>query len=147
MINKDTNQVRQFQTKERFSSFTLLLSYLWVLFAPVSVLYSQPANVPDFIAPQLSNQTFNQYVNQANQAHSLEVWNTIVSQGFGVFKASWENLASQEIAALEASVHSQYANDPATAAYIDKMIVSLAKTTVADESVNIANNYGKDILR
>ncbi|PNV72620.1 TIGR04388 family protein [Leptospira inadai] len=129
MINKDTNQVRQFQTKERFSSFTLLLSYLWVLLAPVSVLYSQPANVPDFIAPQLSNQTFNQYVNQANQAHSLEVWNTIVSQGFGVFKASWENLASQEIAALEATVHSQYANDPATAAYIDKMIESQASTS------------------
>ncbi|EQA43933.1 large structural domain protein, partial [Leptospira broomii serovar Hurstbridge str. 5399] len=126
MRKKEKYSILKFKKGQKFFSASILFSYLWVLLFPLSILYSQPVNVPNFNAPQLSNQNFNQYVDLANESHSIDAWNTIVNQGFGVLKGTWENLANQEIAALEANVNTQYASDPATAAYINKMIESQA---------------------
>ncbi|TGK20119.1 TIGR04388 family protein [Leptospira fluminis] len=118
--------VRSFGWKDRVWSGVLLASYLWLLVLPSSFVFSQAVTVPNFLPPQVQNQTLHQYETLANQSHSLDAWNQIVNQGFGVIKSSWEAQANLEIQALESSVNSQYANDPATAAYIDRMIESQA---------------------
>nr|WP_039935269.1 TIGR04388 family protein [Leptospira inadai] len=106
MIRKG-RYIRHYSIPERLMSGSMLSIYFWVLFFPLSILFSQNLNnYPTFVAPQFQQQNLDQVVSLANQSNSLNNWETISGQGLSAIKSNWENASALEIESLVSSITS-----------------------------------------
>lgn len=97
-------KLREFTFEQKLLSGSLLISYIALLFFPVSFLFSQNVNYPNFVAPTLQQQNFNQHMSIANQSTSLNSWQAISGQGLAEIKSNWENAAVLEIESTVSSI-------------------------------------------
>ncbi|EQA45783.1 intein N-terminal splicing domain protein [Leptospira broomii serovar Hurstbridge str. 5399] len=106
MIRKG-RYIRHDSIPERLMSCSMLSIYFWVLFFPLSTLFSQNLNnYPTFVAPQFQQQNLDQVVSLANQSNSLNNWEAISGQGLSAIKSNWENASALEIESLVSSITS-----------------------------------------